>query len=406
VEKGSGGENERVERKRESQEWYDMSGLMSGLLSVVGRGEWSMREWFPSKSSPPEEFSPPQSLGLGDLVSFLCSCVLLGSFYAWSSPAFTSSKLRCWLLTGMNSLVTPLLSFRSYFRVVNNQWEYEYVSGGGRSSRFCCIFFMAYLVMELLIGFFHYRAHVTLVMGYIHHFGYLSLCLHLLKEGRTNIIAMSLLEELPTLILAISRLGKFENSFDWSFGVSFVVTRIVFHLYCQYNMFLWRKDPRLSWYWQVYALAFVMNVYWLLAWFKSVKRRRAKLRLSKRHSYKRISHRRSKMWPQMGRIVTKSYQMSKSFHLSERLAKRRKRVTVFGIKMKQRLLSSYRRRLVLLRKAYSLQPLKQFASRTMEELEQANEGMRQRGKKLKKATENFFGKQREKFNNSKDKKNE
>ena len=73
------------------------------------------------------------------------------------------------------------------------------------------------------------------------------LALHLLVENRTNIMAMTLLEELPTLILAIGRLSFISSTFDYAFGLSFVVTRILFHLYVQYNMYLWRKDAKLGW---------------------------------------------------------------------------------------------------------------------------------------------------------------
>ena len=78
---------------------------------------------------------------------------------------------------------------------------------------------------------------------------------HLLVANRTNIMAMTLLEELPTLVLALSRLapGWFakpgqsqvqRKSLDYAFALSFVVTRILFHLYVQYNLFLWRKDSK------------------------------------------------------------------------------------------------------------------------------------------------------------------
>ena len=60
----------------------------------------------------------------------------------------------------MNSVVTPLLALRSLFRIVNNEWEYGFVSGGSRSSRICTLFFMAYLCCELVVGHVDYRKQV------------------------------------------------------------------------------------------------------------------------------------------------------------------------------------------------------------------------------------------------------
>merc|ERR1712188_312057 len=132
---------------------------------------------------------------------------------------------------------------------------------------------MAYLCCELVVGSIEYRKYVTFVMGYIHHVVYLLLCLHLLAKNRTNVMAMMLLEELPTLILAAGRLGKYFQS-DFAFAASFIVTRVCFHLYVQYNMYLLRHDEEMGKYWHVLGMGFVLNAYWLLAWGKSVQRRK------------------------------------------------------------------------------------------------------------------------------------
>ena len=212
---------------------------------------------------------------------FFASCLFLLGVYAACRLRFTSPKERCWILTAVNSAVTPALSIRSLFRVVNNRWEYGVVGGCSRSSRFATVFFAAYLVCELFVSSVEYRRYVSLVMGYVHHVTYLFLCYHLLSNNRTNVLAMSLLEELPTLILACSRLGRFghrtraaANASDFAFGVSFVVTRVVFHLYVQHHMFQLRHDPDMGHYWVIMMASFGLNVYWLLAWWRSVRRRR------------------------------------------------------------------------------------------------------------------------------------
>ena len=319
-----------------------------------------------------------------DLVVFLSCCFFQSGVYLLARKHYPSSKLRCWVLTCLNSFVTPLLSFRSLFRIVNNRWEYDPVVGGSRSSRFCTLFFMSYLVCELVVGFVDYRKQVSLIMGYVHHVSYLALSFHLLVENRTNILAMSLLEELPTLILACGRLGQLGGSFDFAFGLSFVLTRIVFHLYVQYHMFLWRGDDKLGWYWQVCTLAFGMNVYWLLAWWKSVKRRRMKHKLSYSNSKNQLVHRshsrkshRHKSWPTISRIMIKSLQIS-SEHSSKKI----------GVKMKayrQRLRANASMRLKQLK--VMEQDLKKYYVQRMTRFEEANKEMLQRGQKLRRATE-------------------
>jgi len=182
---------------------------------------------------------------IGDFVYYIASCVFLLAIYYVARKYFESTKQRCWILTAVNSLVTPILAFISLFRIVGSSWEYGLVAGGSRSSRFCMIFFVSYLTCELVVGYIDYRKHVTLIMGYIHHITYLTLCLHLITKSSTNLMAMMLCEELPTLILAVGRLsnGALFRS-DLAFSVSFVITRVLFHLYVQWNMYRLRWDPR------------------------------------------------------------------------------------------------------------------------------------------------------------------
>jgi len=363
----------------------------------------SVSNWVLVRAITSERWRSKICLSIWDLGSFLCSCAVLISIYLLARKyVYSTPKQRCWILTCVNSLVTPLLSFRSLFRIVNNKWEYVFVVGGSRSSRFCTLFFMAYLVCELIVGSLDYRKQVSLIMGYVHHVSYLLLSLHLLVENRTNILAMSLLEELPTLILAVGRLGSaYLNSFDYAFGLSFVVTRIVFHLYVQYNMFLWRKDAKLGWYWQVCTLSFGMNVHWLLAWWKSVKRRRLKYGGAqlgsklKHRSYNRKSHR-YKVWPTMGRIMAKSYQRTK--HSGKRIGnKMRTSLFAYRQRLKSQIpirvtlsdLQSSRRRMEV--------NIKEFARSKIRRIGSVNRRMMERGKRMSQiVTDKFVRDQRDK----------
>ncbi|UPR02396.1 hypothetical protein HOP50_09g57220 [Chloropicon primus] len=348
--------------------------------------EWTRRKYF----DPYEDVGCSEGerlcLSLWDLVSFLCSCaVLLILYFAARRSLYKTPKQRCWVLTCLNSVVTPLLSFRSLFRIVNNQWEYGFVAGGSRSSRFCTLFFMAYLACELVVGSLDYRKQVSLVMGYVHHVSYLALSIHLVVENRTNLLAMTLVEELPTLILGVGRLGSFDRGFDFAFGLSFIVTRIIFHLYVQYNLFLWRKDDNLGWYWKVCTLSFLMNMYWLLAWWKSVKRRRLKYSFQVHRSRK---SKRVKAWPTMSRIMTKSYQVGKQ------------RGKKLGARMRNQILS-YRQRFdgsqIHARLRTSARSLGRFAADRFERIEKANRDMLHKGQRMKRATAEFLRSQKAKL---------
>ena len=100
-------------------------------------------------------------LSLWDLVCFsMCCIALLAAYLVARTYLYESSKQRSWVLTCLNSVVTPLLALRSLFRIVNNEWEYGFVSGGSRSSRICTLFFMAYLCCELVVGHVDYRKQV------------------------------------------------------------------------------------------------------------------------------------------------------------------------------------------------------------------------------------------------------
>ncbi|CAO3662727.1 hypothetical protein CU097_007868 [Rhizopus azygosporus] len=92
------------------------------------------------------------------------------------------------------------------------------------------VFFMTFLVIDLMIGSLFYPKKIGLLTGWIHHIVYIGVLTWAISQGYCSIFIMMCLLEVPTFLLA---LGSVRNQFrhDYLFAFTFVLTRILFHAY-------------------------------------------------------------------------------------------------------------------------------------------------------------------------------
>uniref|UniRef100_A0A6C0H810 TLC domain-containing protein n=1 Tax=viral metagenome TaxID=1070528 RepID=A0A6C0H810_9ZZZZ len=123
--------------------------------------------------------------------------------------------------------------------------------------------FSSYLLMDSIIGHYHYHKYMRVLSGYLHHFVYLCINALALWTGEYPFFLLYMLEELPTVFLSI---GSYNQRYrkDYTFGITFLLTRIVFHAFLIYKMY--QNGSRL-----VSGLALLvltLHVYWLYGWLK------------------------------------------------------------------------------------------------------------------------------------------
>ncbi len=163
---------------------------------------------------------------------FRSVAVLLAGYLLvlFTTPAASSQRQRAWILTFLSSGIMALGSLR-YLAAFAIDASMNIATLPMQLSDFdvqMCAFFIAYLVLDLVVGLVHYRQYLNPLSGWIHHIGYMVLLTHLLKRGLTALFCLSAIMEVPTFCLSLGHLWK-PMRHDLVFGFSFFLTRVVFH---------------------------------------------------------------------------------------------------------------------------------------------------------------------------------
>jgi hypothetical protein len=129
--------------------------------------------------------------------------------------------------------------------------------------QFAVLFFSSYLLMDSWLGSKYYHKYMSTLSGYFHHASYLLINLLALWSGDYPLYLLFMLEELPTVLLS---LGSFDHRCrsDKTFGITFFLTRILFHLYMIYK--LQQNNSKLCYYFALTVLP--LHVYWFYGWCK------------------------------------------------------------------------------------------------------------------------------------------
>jgi len=96
--------------------------------------------------------------------------------------------------------------------------------------------FVAYLIMDCYIGYNYYPNYMNALTGYIHHSIYIIINFCSFYTGLYPYYILFMISELPSVILNV---GSFDQKWrsDKLFGMSFFITRVVYHTYLIYVLF-------------------------------------------------------------------------------------------------------------------------------------------------------------------------
>lgn len=125
----------------------------------------------------------------------------------------------------------------NYIFYLSNYDKDEYINSLGWVSHIIgqtsILNFTAYLLMDCYLGYMYYPEFMTSLSGYIHHSIYLVINMCALYTGLYPLYLLYMILELPSFLLNI---GSFNNSLrsDKLFGLSFFITRILYHIYLLY----------------------------------------------------------------------------------------------------------------------------------------------------------------------------
>jgi len=207
--------------------------------------------------------------GLSYIVILILSCVEYYFHYKFINyiKKDLTDKQKSYILTIKSSLTLFLIGlyfnyyyFTSYFNIENfyNVLEQKNSFNFGK---LIVIYFLAYLIMDIYIGNKEYPSYMKSLSGNFHHGAYIIINMLSLYFGIYPIYLLHMLSELPTFLLSI---GSFDVSFrnDKLFGITFFITRILYHIVLTY---IFRKN-NIMFYLSIATLG--LHIYWFYGWFK------------------------------------------------------------------------------------------------------------------------------------------
>lgn len=139
------------------------------------------------------------------------------------------AKRKAWLLTLMCSLGMSLGSMPYVWRLATEHGfvTAPFVYSDDWLSLLVMAWFMAFLVLDLLMGVVQYPKEIGFLTGYFHHTLYMAMCVWAVVNRITISAVATMIMEIPTFVLALGRVDKRCRS-DAAFGLTFLLTRILY----------------------------------------------------------------------------------------------------------------------------------------------------------------------------------
>ncbi|KAH6574359.1 hypothetical protein BASA62_002452 [Batrachochytrium salamandrivorans] len=161
--------------------------------------------------------------------------------------AFTTSAQTSWILTTTSSVFMTLASLPFLF---------DYLTHGSDLSRMPLLNSPSAVVCS---------DQIDLITGWLHHLIYPFVIVSAVVLQFPGAFLVAAFMELPTIVLALGHMKKSFRS-EYLFGMSFFVTRIVFHLYFAWRAYaVWYQYPFVM----ILALGtFPLHIHWFGRWVK------------------------------------------------------------------------------------------------------------------------------------------
>lgn len=215
---------------------------------------------------------------------------LVYQVFAWGFFQGTSDeqgRKRSWIITTFCAFCSSIVAIPFAFDLIWCRLDWTQMTPHSEAvADPLSMFFVAYLVSDLITGFLCYRKHVNMSSGWVHHTLYAIFTVFWLHRGWSHCFAAALLMEMPTWVMGIGNLHPYLRSY-WAFTISFLLTRIMFHVLLLYSLliptgrYVNKEVPSV---WPVFfcALALPMHLIWAYKSVRGLRRRMKKLRAEAR----------------------------------------------------------------------------------------------------------------------------
>lgn len=201
------------------------------------------------------------------LLLFFCLEYFLHYHFVNELRPDLNEKQKSYILSIKSSLSMLLIGFYynyHYFTSKFNKVDFFNIlekKGSLDFGKIIVLYFTAYLIMDIYIGSQDYASSMKSLSGYFHHSVYTVINMVSLNIGLFPMYLLHMISELPTLILGI---GSFDPSLrdDNLFGITFFMTRIVYHIVLTW---MFRENTVLL---GLSLATLAMHIYWFSGWVK------------------------------------------------------------------------------------------------------------------------------------------
>ena len=175
--------------------------------------------------------------------------------------ALSRPKQYSWITTTTSSIVMTTSSIPYVLQYFKNGADLNsFPLLHDATARFFICFFMSYLVADMALGILYYPGQMNFVTGWLHHTLYLILLPILMSSKLEGGFLICCFMEFPTIFLSLGYLSPKWKS-EISFGISFFITRILFHVYFGYQAYSSSPGVLMP----IIAL-FPLHVHWFGSW--------------------------------------------------------------------------------------------------------------------------------------------
>lgn len=173
---------------------------------------------------------------------------------------FSTAKQKSWLLSFFISAIIPIGTSSIVHAFVLDEANFD--PSNDSYTRTLSSVFVSFLAFDMIIGTVYYPSHIQALTGYIHHLIYIAVAIDFLRHNAIGAFATLGIMEVPTWVLAI---GNISSSFrsDYLFGLTFFLTRIVYHLFLIYKLYIMFPDNTFYLY---LLISFPVHFMWFRSW--------------------------------------------------------------------------------------------------------------------------------------------
>lgn len=226
--------------------------------------------------------------------SFFMSFALIQVAYLLFSNTIYAGKSeeqlrkRSWIITTFSALVVSTMSLPFVFDFFYTSMDWTKMSPNRETvAEPVSIFFLAYLVSDLLTGLLCYKKFVNFSSGWVHHSIYAVFVINWVLNKWSHAFCVAAIMEIPTWIMGIGVLNPRLRSY-WAFTVTFLATRIVIHVMLLVSLIApagrWVDQDKAS-RWPLFfaAAAFPMHCVWgyksVRGLFRRIRKQRAEAKV-------------------------------------------------------------------------------------------------------------------------------